>query len=189
MALARLNDADTAQIVATGDHDQVARVEFDVVLDLVRLQIEPDGVVDLDVRVRVADGAAVVRDQHGHALGSDQQLLDLAQLVLGLLGRDAVHGEAALDVVDESELLARLLDRDHVHEAGWVAHVRAHFAVYLDQTLRADLLGLRVGQRVLKSVAEKDDRWQALASFVRACAWLWCEYTRQFVQHPLFWRI
>ena len=107
--------ADAAQIVATGDHDQVARVELDVVLDLVGIQVEADGVVDLDVRVRVADGATVVRDDHWHALGRHHNLAHLAQLVLGLLLGDAVNGEATLHVIDQTEELVGLLERDHIY--------------------------------------------------------------------------
>lgn len=33
---------------------------------------------------------------------------------LGLLGGDAVHSEAALHVVDQAEVLARLFDADHI---------------------------------------------------------------------------
>jgi hypothetical protein len=41
-------------------------------------------------------------------------LLDLAQLEGGLLGRDAVDGEAALDVVEQTEVLAGTLNGDDV---------------------------------------------------------------------------
>ena len=67
--------------------------------------------------------------------------LHLAQLVLRLFGRDAVHGEAALGVVDEAEVLARLLDADHVHVAGGVGGVGAHFAVDFDEALHYDGFG------------------------------------------------
>lgn len=82
VTFARGYGTDATQIVTTSDHDQVARVELDVVLDLVVLQVEADGVVDLDVRVRVTDRTAVVGHNHWHSLRADQQLLDLAQLVL-----------------------------------------------------------------------------------------------------------
>ena len=44
-------------------------------------------------------------------------LADAAELVLGLLVGDPVDGEAALHVVDQPEVLVRLLQLDHVHEA------------------------------------------------------------------------
>ena len=61
MSFARRYRADTAQIVTARDHDQISRVELDVVLDLVVLQVEAQSVVDLDVRVGVAESAATVR--------------------------------------------------------------------------------------------------------------------------------
>ena len=82
MSFSGCYDTDTTQIVATGDHDQVARVELNVVLDLQCLQVDADGVVDFDVRVRVADRAAVVCDQHGHTLGRYEHFFDFAQFVL-----------------------------------------------------------------------------------------------------------
>jgi hypothetical protein len=137
MSFARRDRADATQIVTTSDHDQVARVELDVVLDLVVLQVQAECVVDLDVRVRVAEGATVVGDQKGHALGADEQLLDFAELVLetqtfkrntirnnrkisiintksktnlSLLLGDTVNGESSLNVIDKSEELVGLLD-------------------------------------------------------------------------------
>jgi hypothetical protein len=85
-----------------------------VVDDLVLDEVELDRVVDLDGGVGVADGASVVGDDEGDALGAELDLLDLEELVRRLLLRDAVDGEAALDVVEETEVLARLLDRDYV---------------------------------------------------------------------------
>jgi hypothetical protein len=92
----------------------VALLELDVVDDLVLDEVELDSVVDLDRGVRVTDGAAVVGDDEGDTLGAELDLLDLEELVGRLLLRDAVDREAALDVVQETEVLARLLDRDDV---------------------------------------------------------------------------
>ncbi len=71
MSFARGNGTNTTQIVTAGDHDQVARVELDVILDFVVLQVQAECVVDLDVRVGVTESAAVVGDQHWHTLGAD----------------------------------------------------------------------------------------------------------------------
>lgn len=76
--------------------------------------IELDGVVGLDDRIRITDGATVVRDQEWDLLGSQHSLADLAQLVLGLLDGDPVNGETSLDVVDQTELLAGLVDGDDI---------------------------------------------------------------------------
>ena len=57
-------------------------VELDEVGDLAGVQVDADGVVDLDQGVGVADGAGVVGHQVGDALGADDDLLHLTQLVL-----------------------------------------------------------------------------------------------------------
>ncbi len=91
-----------------------------------------------------------MRDQEWDAAFAQLDALDLAELVLGLLGRDAVHGEAALGVVDEAEVLARLLDRDDVHVAGRVGGVGPHLAVDLDQALHHDRFRLARVEGVLQ---------------------------------------
>ena len=108
------NDTSTAHVTTTSDHNDVASVELDEVGDLVRLELELDSVVDLDQRVGVADCAAVVSDDVWDALSANTGLPDLEELVGSLLGGDAVDGEAALDVVEETEVLAGLLDRNDI---------------------------------------------------------------------------
>lgn len=108
------NDTSTTHVTSTSDHDDVARIELDELGNLVLLKVEFDGVVNLDERIRVSDGAAVVGDDMGNTLGSKSDLADLKELVGGLLGGDTVNGEASLDVVEETEVLARLFNRDDI---------------------------------------------------------------------------
>lgn len=61
-----------------------------------------------------------MRNQEWDSALAQLDTLDLAKLVFGLLGLDTVDGETALGVVDEAEVLASLLDGDHVHEASRV---------------------------------------------------------------------
>lgn len=108
-----------------------------------------------------------MRDQEWDSTATELDALDLAQLVLGLLGLDSVDGEAALGVVDEAEVLARLLDGDDVHEAGGVGQVGADLAVNLDQALHEDGLGLAVVERILEAVSDEDDQRHAVTELVR----------------------
>lgn len=131
-----------------------------------------------------------MRDQEWDPTATELHALDLAELVLGLLGLDAVHGEAALGVVDEAEVLAGLLDRDDVHETRGVGDVGADLVVDLDEALHHDGLGLTaVGSTVSfppqffeglppgvaghvlvegisQTVADEDDEGQAVAKLV-----------------------
>ena len=105
----------TTPVTTTGDEDEVASIKLDKVGDLALLKVEANGVVDLDEGIGVTDGAAVVGDDVGDALAANGDLADLEELVGSLLRRDAVDGETALDVVKETEVLARLLDRDDIY--------------------------------------------------------------------------
>jgi hypothetical protein len=62
-----LDHSYTPGVPPAGHHDHVADVKLDEVHDLVGLQIDLDGVVGLDERVGVADGAIVVGVQVGDA--------------------------------------------------------------------------------------------------------------------------
>ena len=105
------DDTATTPVTATGDEGEVASVKLDKVGDLALLNVEANSVVDLDQGVGVTDRAAVVGDDVGNTTVADGHLTDLEELVGSLLGGDTVDGEAALDVVEETEVLARLLDR------------------------------------------------------------------------------
>lgn len=82
-----------------------------------------------------------MRNQEWDSILSQLYPPDLAQLVLGLLGRNSVHGEAALGVVHETKMLSSLFDADHVHKTSRVGRVCADFMVDFDQTLHEDGFG------------------------------------------------
>lgn len=65
-----------------------------------------------------------------------------------------MDGEAALGVVDEAEVLAGLLDADHVHETGGVGGVGADFAVDLDEALLKDSVGLARVEGILQAASK-----------------------------------
>lgn len=134
------DDANTAHIATTSDHSDSAGIESDEVYDLTSLDINLHGVVDLDSRVGVTDGASVMSDEVWDTLSTKLHALDLGKLVAGFGFGDAVDGEATLGVVDKTEVFAGLFDGDYVHEAGWVGRVCADLTVDLDETLHNDRL-------------------------------------------------
>ena len=75
-----------------------------------------------------------------------------AELVGGLGGGNPVDREASLDVVDDPEVLAGLVDLDHVHETGGELGVGPGLAIDLDQALLHDGLHLLHGNGVLQTV-------------------------------------
>lgn len=103
-----------------------------------------------------------MRNQEWDAALAQLYSLDLAQLVLCLLFSDAVDGETALGVVDETEVLACLLDGDDVHVAGWVGRIGADLAIDLDQALHDNRLGLAAIEGVLQTIGEDMSVWMLL---------------------------
>lgn len=93
----------------------------------------------------------IVRNQEWDPALAKLDTLDLAELVLSLLGLNTVDGETALGVVDETEVLAGLLDGDDIHEAGGVGGVGADLAIDLDETLHQDGLDLTTVEGVLQT--------------------------------------
>ena len=112
--LAVSDDTTTTPVATAGDEDEVAGIELDVVDNFVLLKVKLDGVVDLDQAVGVTDGSAIMGDDVRNTLGAKRDLLDLKEFVGSLLRGDAVDGETALDVVKETEVLARLLNRENI---------------------------------------------------------------------------
>lgn len=106
--------------------------------------------------MRVYSRSRIVRNQEWDPALAELDALDLAQLVFSLLGLDAVHGEATLGVVDETEVFAGLLDGDDVHVTGRVGGVGADLAIDLDEALHEDGLDLAAVQGVLETNPPKN---------------------------------
>lgn len=66
----------------TRDHADIADIELDVLHHLAALQVDLDGIVDLNQRVRVADSAPVIGGDVGDATVTNLLVADAAQLVL-----------------------------------------------------------------------------------------------------------
>jgi len=143
--------------VTSGDHAQVTGIKFDMVGDGTTFDIKNDGIVDIDVRVRVSDGTGIVCDQKWNTLWCYTRLNNSTELVTAFFWGDSVDSESSFNIVDESEVLVRLLDGDDVHEPGWVFDISSHFSVNLNQSLHEDLLNFIPGEGVVKSVTKEDD--------------------------------
>lgn len=143
-----LHETDTTQIATADNHAEVARLEFDELDDFASFDVDLDGVVDFDERVRVADGARVVRDNVRHAFGADELVAHAAQLVLGFLRQNFQHRETAFDVVEQAKVFVGFRDLHNVHEAAREGGVGANFAVDFHQALHENLCALTTSQCV-----------------------------------------
>jgi hypothetical protein len=108
------DDTDAAHVTTTSSHADIANFELDEVGDLGILNVITNSIVGLDQRIRVADGTTIMGENIGNALGSELNFANLAELVLGFLIGDAVDSEATFHVIDETEVLTSLLNRDDI---------------------------------------------------------------------------
>jgi hypothetical protein len=126
-----------------------------------------------------------VRDQEWDSTTTKLDTLDLAQLVLSLLGLNSVDSESALGIVDKTEVLASLLDGDDVHEAGGEGGIGSDLAVDLDKSLHQDGLDLTVVEGILEAVSDEDDQGHAVAELVRTSRGLGSVGAGQLVKQPV----
>lgn len=196
-------DTDTTDVSTLGDHADVSDLEGDNVNDLVGLKIEENRVVDLDLGVHVADGAAIVGNDVGdggslalggegvladHGLGALGLLDNLKELNVGLLGGDLVKDEAALGVVKKAELLVGLGDGDDILETSGVVGVGADLVVDLDKTAHNDHKDLTAGKGVLEAVTKDKGEGKALTKLVRTGGGAGSPFATELVKHPVLGR-
>mmetsp|Transcript_23202 Transcript_23202/g.43464 ORF Transcript_23202/g.43464 Transcript_23202/m.43464 type:complete len:233 (-) Transcript_23202:27-725(-) len=193
------NDTDTASVSTLSDHRHVSNVELDAINDLVLLDIELHSVVNLDLRIRIADGASIVgnnvrdgsslsllsRVAADHALGTLSLLDDLEELELGISSVDLLEDEASLDIVEETELLVGLGNGDDIHEASRVVGVGADLHVNFDKTAHDNHSHFATGKSVLKTVAEDKTERKALAKLVRTRGRAGSPFSTKLVEHPV----
>jgi hypothetical protein len=158
---------DTAHVTTTSAHDEGAMIELEELGHTARFEVNLDSVVNLDVWIRVADGAAIVGDNVWDTLLANLSLLDLAELELSLLSIDLVHGVATLNVEKQTEVLTSLWDGDDVHKTSWEADIGADLTVNEDVAFLEDHLNLVIGEGVFETVAEEHNQWKALTELVR----------------------
>jgi len=142
-----LENTDTTDVVSAGHEDGGAILELDEAIDFVGLEVKFDGVVLLDVGVRVTDGAAVVGHDVRNLVLAEGLALDLAELEGSFLRLNAVGLESSFSVVDDAEVFAGLGDGNNVHEAKGETVVSPDFVVNLDIgiSVLADLNALLAG--------------------------------------------
>lgn len=131
--ITRSDDTNATQVMATSDHSQVSDFEGNVGNNLAGGEINLDGILGLDVGVRVSDGTTVVSDEVGDGLGTNMNRLDAAELELdhdrlinnilnfqslstyaSFGGVDSVEDETALSIVQESEVFLGFLDANNI---------------------------------------------------------------------------
>ena len=136
-----------------------------------------------------ADCSAVVGHNIRNFVFAKHLSLDFAQLETSLLGVNLDRLEAALDVVEDTEMLSGLHDRDHIHSTKRVPGVASDLVVNFDiaRPVSADFDALLAGEGEFQPVAEQYGQRDAFSHFVRAGRWAIRVHTLQFVQTPVTW--
>ena len=98
-----------------------------------------------------------MRNQEWDSTSSELHSLDLAQLVFRLCSLNAMDSKTALGIVDKSEVLPSLVNRDHVHVASRVRGVSPDLAIDLDEALHDNLLDLAAIEGILETISDEDD--------------------------------
>jgi hypothetical protein len=127
----------------------VSDFEGDVSNNLAGGEINLDGILGLDVGVRVSDGATVVGGEVRDGLGTNVHSLDAAELEASFVGIDSVEDETTLSIVQESEVFLGLLDADNIHETSRIVRIASDAAVDLDQLLHQNIGDLALGKSIL----------------------------------------
>lgn len=150
----RSDDTNATQVVTTSDNSQVTNFEGNVGNNLASGEINLDGIVGLDVGVRVSDGATVVSGEVRDGLGTNVNRLNAAELEASFVGVDSVENETTLSVVQESEVFLSLLDANNIHETSRIVGIASDSAIDLDQFLHQNISDLALGKSILQSVSQ-----------------------------------
>lgn len=183
-----LEDADTADIVSTGDEDSGSVVEFEDTINFVGDEIELNRVVFVDVGVGVADRSTVVGHDVWDLVLADALLQNLAELESGFLLADLDCLEAALHVVEDAEVLAGLVDGHDVKEAERETMVSPDSVVnlYVVVLVSADLHRFLSVEGVLQPLTEESGQGEALAELVGTSRRTGSIDTGALVKEPMF---
>merc|ERR1719221_1160675 len=188
MLLTVVQDTNSPNIVSTGNHAHVTVFELDEVLNLACFDIQADAIIDFRLWVWESNSATIMRNDVVHTLGSLFDVFHAAQFVSRLFLADLVHDEPTLSIVQETEMLLRLIQRNHVHESGWVGMIGLDFSVHLDQSLNHNSLGLLEVEGVFQAIAQQQNKRQALTLFVWTRTGLRSPHTCELIKHPVRWR-
>jgi hypothetical protein len=92
--------------------------------------------------------------------------LNLAEFVFCLSLLDSVDSESTFGVVDQTKVLASLVNRDDIHEPSRVGGVCSDFAIDFDQSLHHDSSRLAAIEGILQTVSKEDNQREAVTSFL-----------------------
>lgn len=109
------NDTCATHVATTSDHGNVTSLERNEIGDLVLLDVEFNGIVNLDGWVGVTNSPAIVGGNVWNTAAAQSDTSNLEELVRSLLRSNAVDGKSAFDIVQDAEVFTRLLERNDIY--------------------------------------------------------------------------
>lgn len=106
----------SAHVTTPSNHDQVSGIKFSDADDLVLGEVKSDGIVHSDHGVGITNCTSVMGDNIGHASVSESDLFYLEEFISRFLRVNPVDNKAALDIVQQSEVIVRLLDGQDIYQ-------------------------------------------------------------------------
>jgi len=113
--------------------------------------------------------ASIMRNQVWDSPFAHLHSLDLAEFVFRLSLFNAMDCETTFGIVDQTEVLAGLVNGDDIHITRRVGDISSDLAINLDETLHQDSSGFTIVERVLQTVSEKNNQGEAVALFLSSC--------------------
>ena len=141
-----LDNPDPSDVVSLGAVGDIAGLHLVDSLDSPCLQVELDSVLDLDLLGEELEGPSVVGGKVADLIGSEEFLLNPAELEVLLCPPELDQLEPSLDVVEDSVGLSELGNVDHVHQAAGVLGVPPDLLVHDEQALLLVQDGVHLGR-------------------------------------------
>lgn len=126
------DDTNTTGVTTTSGHADVAGLEWNEADDLLGLEINLNSGGDLNLGIGEAEGATIVGNEVGDALGTESNTDDLSEFVLSFLFPDAVKEETALHIIKETEVFLGLRNAQDILEAKRVGGISTNNTIDLD---------------------------------------------------------
>merc|ERR1719411_758392 len=162
-----VHDSTNSSCIATScNHTEVSGIEFDEIHDLVGVNVQANGIINLNHWIRITNSSSIARVQVGYVFGSCFYCSDTAQLVFSLLVSDSMNGKPALHVINKTEIFTILLDLNNIHEPTRKLWVRSHLSIDFDQPLLENCFYLLFIESIFETISQEEGNWHGFPKLV-----------------------
>ena len=108
------NNTDTTNVVSLGNETKITNFELDMTNNLVSLEINLDGIVNLNSGIRETNSTSIVSYNEGDLLVGNLTLDNLAKLELSFVFINAVENETSLNIIKKTETISRVFKGNNI---------------------------------------------------------------------------